>query len=57
MQLITVRFNTEPYKITVNHAYTLTMASKNEDIETFYNVLEDALDQVHKKDIIIITSD
>ena len=56
-RVITARFDSAPYKITVIHAYAPTAASSDEDIEAFYSILEDALAKVHKKDIIIITGD
>ena len=56
-QLITARFDAAPCNITVIHACAPTTASSDEDIETFYSILEGALAKVHKKDIIIITGD
>ena len=56
-RVITARFDSAPYKITVIHAYAPTAASSDEVIEAFYSILEDALAKVHKKDIIIITGD
>ena len=56
-RVITARFNPAPYKITVIQAYAPTMASSDEDVEAFHNILEDTLVKVHKKDIIIITGD
>ena len=56
-RVITARFDAVPYKITVIHEYATTTAAADEDIETFYGILEDALARVHNKDIIIITSD
>ena len=56
-RVITARFDAAPCKITVIHAYAPTTASSDEDIEGFFNILEDALVKVHKKDIITITGD
>ena len=56
-RVITARFDSAPYKITVIQAYAPTTASSDEDIEAFYNILEDTLVKVHKKDIITITGD
>ena len=56
-RIITARFDATPCKITVIYAYATTLASSDEDIETFYNILEDTLAEVHKKDIIVITDD
>ena len=55
--IITTRFHTVPYKITVSRAYVLIMASSDEDIKSFYRVLEESLARIHKKGIIIITGD
>ena len=56
-RVIMARFDAAPYKITVIHAYAPTMVSSDEDIEAFYNILEDTLVKVRKKDIVIITGD
>ena len=56
-RIITARFNAAPFKITVLHAYAPTSACSDEDIEAFYNILEDTLDKIHKKDVLIITGD
>ena len=55
--VITAKFDAAAYKITVIHTDAPTMASSDEDIEAFYNILEDTLVKVHKKGIIIITGD
>ena len=52
--IVTARFDAAPYKITIIHAYAPTTDSSNEDIETFYNTLDDTLAKVHQKDIIIL---
>ena len=56
-RIITARFNAAQFKITVVHAYVPTSACSDEEIEAFYNTLEDALATVHRKDILIITGD
>ena len=56
-RIITARFNAAPFKITVVHAYAPTSACSDEEIEAFYNTLENALATVHRKDILIITGD
>ena len=56
-RVITAGFDAVPYKITVIHEYAPTTVASDEDIETFYGILEDALARVHNKNIIIITSD
>ena len=56
-QVITVRFDAAPHKITMIRACAQMTTSSDENIEAFYNILEDALAKVHKKEIIIITGD
>ena len=56
-RIITARFNATPFKITVIHAYAPTSACSDEEIEAFYDTLEDAITKTHKKDIPIITDD
>ena len=56
-RVVTARFDAMPYKITVIHAYAPTTDSSNEDIEVFYNILDDTLIKIHKKDIIIMIGD
>ncbi|CAF2094896.1 unnamed protein product [Rotaria magnacalcarata] len=56
-RIITARFNAAPFKIIILHAYAPTSACSDEDIEAFYNILEDTLDKIHKKDVFIITGD
>ena len=55
--VMTARFDSASHKITVIDAYAPTTASSDEDIEAFYNILEDALVKVHKKDILVIIGD
>ncbi|CAF2053541.1 unnamed protein product [Rotaria magnacalcarata] len=54
-RIITARFNAAPFKITGVHASAPTSACTDEGIEAFYNILEDTLDKIHKKDVLIIT--
>ncbi|CAF4166889.1 unnamed protein product [Rotaria magnacalcarata] len=56
-RIITARSNAAPFKITVIHAYAPTSASSDEEIDVFYNDIEDALSKIHSKDIIIVTGD
>ena len=56
-RVVTARFDATPYKTTVIHAYTSTTGSSNKDIEVFYNILDDILTKIHKKDIIIMIGD
>ena len=56
-RLISAKFAATPFDITVIHAYAPTSSSTDEDIESFYSDIEDALAQTGKKDIIILTGD
>ena len=55
--MISARFAALPFNITVIHTYAPTSSSSDEDIESFYSDIEDALTQTDKKDIIIVTGD
>ncbi|CAF3418587.1 unnamed protein product [Rotaria sp. Silwood2] len=56
-RVITARFNTIPFKLTVIHVYTPTLASSDDEIEIFYDSIEHALTQTPKNDIVIVTGD
>ena len=56
-RIISARFDATPFKISVIHAYAPTSSSSEEDIEAFYNDIEEALTKTDKKDIIILTGD
>ena len=56
-RLISARFAAMPFDITVIQTYAPTSAASDEDIESFYRDVEDALTQTDKKDIIILTGD
>jgi exonuclease III len=56
-RIISARFDRVRFKISVIHVYTPTSSSSEEDIEAFYNHIEDALAKTDKKDIIILTRD
>ncbi|CAF3333574.1 unnamed protein product [Rotaria socialis] len=56
-RVITARFHTTPFKLTVIHVYALTSASSVDEIEIFYDSIEHALTQTPKKDIVIVTGD
>ena len=55
--IISARFEATPFNITVIHAYALTSASSEEDIDSFYSDLDDAIAKTGKKDVIILTGD
>ncbi|CAF3366853.1 unnamed protein product [Rotaria sp. Silwood2] len=56
-RIIMARFNATPFNVTIIHAYAPTSDSSEDDIETFYNCVEEAIEKVPKKDVIIITGD
>ncbi|CAF4610108.1 unnamed protein product, partial [Rotaria sp. Silwood2] len=56
-RVITARFNTTPFKITAIHVYAPTSASSDEEIEAFYNSIENTLAEVPKKDLILMSGD
>jgi len=56
-RIISARFDAAPFKISVIHVYAPTSSSSEEDIEAFYNDIDDTLSKTDKKDIIILTGD
>ena len=56
-RLITARFNAAPFIITIINVYASTAEPPEDEIETFYDNLEDAMARTPKKDMLIITGD
>jgi hypothetical protein len=56
-RLITARFTATPFNLTVINVYAPTSEASMDDIETFYDNLEEAVANTPKKDILIITGD
>ncbi|CAF1510283.1 unnamed protein product, partial [Rotaria sp. Silwood1] len=56
-RLITARFNATPFNITIINVYAPTSDAPEDDIETFYDNLEDAVAQTPKKDVLVIVGD
>ena len=56
-RLITARFNAAPFNITIINVYAPTAEGPEDEIETFYDNLEDAMARTPKKDMLIITGD
>ncbi|CAF4041592.1 unnamed protein product, partial [Rotaria magnacalcarata] len=48
-RIISARFDAAPFKISVIHVYTPTSLSSEEDIEAFYNDIEEALTKTEKR--------
>ena len=53
--MISVRFQSKPFNITVIHAYAST--SNAEEAEQFYEDLQDLLELTPKKDVFFIIGD
>ena len=56
-RLITVHLRATPFNTTIVHAYAPTTEYDDEKIEDFYEQLQEVLDQVHKKDILMVQGD
>lgn len=50
-RIITARFNVAAFKITVIHAYAPTSVCSGDEVEVFYNTLEDVLAKTSRIDI------
>ncbi|KAH1170485.1 hypothetical protein KIL84_001470, partial [Mauremys mutica] len=55
--LILIRLKAVPFNITLVQVYIPTTDYDDEQIEDFYNQLQDIVDKVHKKDILIAQGD
>ncbi|CAF3752740.1 unnamed protein product [Rotaria sp. Silwood1] len=56
-RLILARFTATPFNLTIINVYAPTSEAAMDDIETFYDNLEEAVANTSKKDILIITGD
>ena len=56
-RLISIRLRATPFNITVIQAYAPTTDYDDEQVEEFYTQLQNIIDQVDKKDILIIQGD
>ncbi|CAF3342873.1 unnamed protein product [Rotaria socialis] len=56
-RIISPRFDAASFKISVIHLYAPRSSSSEEDIEAFYNDIEEALTKTDKKDIAILAGD
>ena len=56
-RIISARFDATPFKVSVIHVYAPTSSSSVEDIEAFYNDVEETIAKTDKKDVIILTGD
>ena len=53
-RLITIRLRTAPFNITIVQAYTPTSDYDDNEIEEFYDQLQNVIDQTPKKDILVV---
>ena len=56
-RLITIRLKATPFNINIIQAYAPTSDYSDEDIEDFYEQLQEVLDQTPKKDILVVQGD
>ena len=53
-RLITIRLRTTPFNITIIQAYTPTSDYDDDDVDDFYEQLQEVLNQIPKKDILVV---
>ncbi|XP_072043194.1 craniofacial development protein 2-like [Amphiura filiformis] len=56
-RIITIRIQGKPMNMSVIQAYAPTSASSDEEIQQFYDQLQQAIDSIHKRDILVVTGD
>ena len=55
--MISVRFQSKPFNITVIQVYTPTCNAEEAEVEWFYEDLQDLLELTPKKDVLFIRGD
>ena len=55
--MISVRFQGKPFNITVIQVYALTNNAEEDEVERFYEDLQDLLELTPKKDVLFIIGD
>ena len=50
-------FQSKPFNITVIQVYALTSNAEEDEVERFYEDLQDILELTHKKDVLFIIGD
>ena len=55
--MISVRFQGKPFNITVIQIYALTSNAEEAEVEQFYEDLQDLLELIPKKDLLVIIGD
>ena len=56
-RMISVRFQSKPFNITVIQVYTPTCNAEEAEVEWFYEDLQDLLELTPKKDVLFIRGD
>ena len=56
-RLVTIRPRAVPFNITIVQAYAPTSDYDNNEIEEFYDQLQNVVDQTPKKDILVVQGD
>ena len=56
-RLMTIRLRAAPFNITVIQVYAPTTDYEEEQVEDFYNKLQNTIDKVPKKDILVVQGD
>ena len=56
-RLIKIRLKAKPFNISIIQAYAPTTDHSEDEIEGFYDQLQEVIDKVHKKDIVIVQGD
>ena len=56
-RLITIRLRVSPFNITIIQAYAPTSNYRDDDVEYFYEELQNVLDKTPKKDILVVQGD
>ena len=56
-RLITICLRAVPFKGTIVQAYAPTSGYDDNDIEEFYDQLQNVIDQTSKKDILVVQGD
>ena len=56
-RLMTIRLRAVPFSITIVQAYAPTLDYDDNEIEEFYDQLQNVIDQTPKKDILVVQGD
>jgi len=56
-RLITIRLRASPFNITIIQAYAPTTDYGDDEVEDFYDQLQDVIDQTPRKDILVVQGD